>query len=554
MILGAVLVGLALAAEIPDAQEALGQDFWKWRAKTQPASGDDIPRLARPPGWTPDWSPASIARRRETVAGFEKRWRALPIRSDVPGEVDRRLLGSALARVHWELDVLASWRRNPEFYVQQALGSPFELLVIPPPFDAQRAQDVVRRLESVPGIVDAARVNLDQMRGPFVRVALASLKDVRPQLTRMAEGLKAVLPGATAKAVEPAANEAATALEGFRTWLEQRAKDLPQDTAVGREPYLAFLREVALVPFSPEELVAAGRQELDRALSFETLSVNRSRAVPPLALLPSAGAVVEPQRSDEARVRRFSVEQRLLTLPAWLKHYRFRPIPDYLAALETVGVLDDLTGPGRLDQDGSAYVARPSARMGYFQAAAAKDPRLQIVHEGVHYLQAALSAANPRPLRRHYYDSGTPEGLAFYDEEMMVQAGLFDDSPRSRDIVYNMMRLRALRVEVDVKLALGQFTLEQAAEYLATTVPMDRATAGQEAASFAGNPGQAITYQTGKLQILRLIADARLRQGEKFRLVEVHDLLFTQGYVPLSLLRWEYLGLRDEVDALQRLK
>src|SRR5262249_13036278 len=158
--------------------------------------------------------------------------------------------------------------------------------VIPPPFDAQRAQDVVRRLEAVPGIVDAARANLDQMRGPFVRVALASLKDVRPQLTRMAEGLKAVLPGASGKAVGPAANQAATALERFRTWLEQRAKDLPQDTAVGREPYLAFLREVALAPFTPEELVAAGRQELDRALTFEALSVNRSQNVPPLALLP----------------------------------------------------------------------------------------------------------------------------------------------------------------------------------------------------------------------------------------------------------------------------
>ena len=37
----------------------------------------------------------------------------------------------------------------------------------------------------------------------------------------------------------------------------------------------------------------------------------------------------------------------------------------------------------------------------------------------------------------------------------MLQAGLFDDSPRSREIIYNLMRLRALRVEVDVKLALG---------------------------------------------------------------------------------------------------
>ena len=34
-------------------------------------------------------------------------------------------------------------------------------------------------------------------------------------------------------------------------------------------------------------------------------------------------------------------------------------------------------------------------------------------------------------------------------------------------------RVRALRVEVDVRLALGEFTLEQAAKYLEEKVPMD---------------------------------------------------------------------------------
>ena len=551
---GAMLVAVALAVGVPDAQETLGRDFWQWRAETQPASADDLPRLARPPGWTPDWSARSIARRRATLADLEKRWRALPVRTDVPAEVDRRLLGSALARVHWELDVLAGWRRNPAFYVEQALGSPFELLVIPPPFDAQRSRDVVRRLEAVPAILDQARANLDQMRGPFFRVALEALKDVRPRLSRMAQALRPMLAGDAVTAIGPAADRAATALEAFQGWLEARAKGLPEKTAVGREAYLFFLREVALVPFTPEQLVASGRQELDRALTFEALALNRSGSVPPLPLLPGAAAVLERERADEEKVRKFYLDQQLLSLPGWLGHYRFRAVPGYLAPLAEVGVLDDLTGPGRLDQDGSAYIDAPSDHMGYFQSAAAKDPRLQIMHEGAHYLQTALSSANPRPIRRHYYDSGPSEGLAFYDEEMLLQAGLFDDSPRSRDIVYNMMRLRALRVEVDVKLALGQFSLDQAAEYLATTVPMDRATARGEAASFASAPGQAISYQTGKLQILRLIADARLRQGEKFRIRDVHDFLFVNGNVPLSLQRWEYLGLRDEVDALARLK
>src|ERR1700733_10739834 len=78
---------------------------------------------------------------------------------------------------------------------------------------------------------------------------------------------------------------------------------------------------------------------------------------------------------------------------------------------------------------------------------------------------------------------------------MMLDAGLYDDNSRSREIIYNFARLRALRVEVDVKLALGQFTIAQAAEYLARTVPMDRRTAEGEAADFATAPGLGIAYE-----------------------------------------------------------
>ena len=114
------------------------------------------------------------------------------------------------------------------------------------------------------------------------------------------------------------------------------------------------------------------------------------------------------------------------------------------------------------------------------------------------------------------------------------------------------MRLRALRVEVDVKLALGEFTIDQAADYLRTTVPMDPGTALEEASWFAAGPGQAITYQIGKLQILRMLADARRRQGDRFSLRAFHDYVWKNGNVPLSLQRWELLGLRDELDIIDR--
>src|SRR5438445_12979269 len=109
------------------------------------------------------------------------------------------------------------------------------------------------------------------------------------------------------------------------------------------------------------------------------------------------------------------------------------------------------------------------------------------------------------------------------------------------------MRLPAIRVEVDVKLALGEFTLEQAAKYLEEKVPMDSQTARQEAIAFSTGPGQAITYQIGKLQILKFLADARMQQGEKFSLRAFHDFVWKNGNVPIALQRSEYLGLNDEM-------
>ncbi len=180
----------------------------------------------------------------------------------------------------------------------------------------------------------------------------------------------------------------------------------------------------------------------------------------------------------------------------------------------------------------------------------AKDPRGIIVHEGVpgHYFQLALSWANPDPIRRHYYDSSANEGIGFYTEEMLLHAGLFDDSPRSREFIWNFIRLRALRVEVDVKLALGVFSLDQAAEYLKNTVPMDSATAHGEAAMFATTPGQAISYQIGKLQIYKFLADAHRQKGTAFNLRAFHDFLWQNGNVPIALQRWEFLGLNDEME------
>ena len=112
------------------------------------------------------------------------------------------------------------------------------------------------------------------------------------------------------------------------------------------------------------------------------------------------------------------------------------------------------------------------------------------------------------------------------------------------------MRLRALRVDVDINLALGNYSINDAGKYLESTVPMDKATAYAEAMFFALGPGQAITYQIGKIQILKLISDTKVKMGDRFNLKDYHDYMMLNGNVPISLQRWEYLGLNDEIKIL----
>ena len=225
-------------------------------------------------------------------------------------------------------------------------------------------------------------------------------------------------------------------------------------------------------------------------------------------------------------------------------------MPAYLAPLRFLGVLDDLTDEFRLDSDGVSYVLPPSPELPYFYAANARDPRAGIAHEGAHYQQLSLSNAHPNPLRRRYYDSGPNEGIAFYNEEYLLQAGLFDDAPHTRAVIWNFARLRALRVEADVHLATGAMSLDDAVDFFVRRVPMDRQTAFEESCFYAGNPGLALSYQTGKLQLISLVAAAAEGDGEDFSLRRIHDAIWRDGNVPFSLLRWQLLGDRSVLDAI----
>lgn len=533
----------------PNSLGSLATDFWKWRSEHQPFTKDDIPRVERPHG-SRDWSSNSIRRQRRALKDFELRWHNIHSKQlGIAETVDYRLIGSAIARVRWELDLNRRWERDPTFYLDQTLTAVLESLVQPEPFDSVRRREIITRMEEIPGILMSARRNLHPVRA-FAQVAIDSLQNIRPELLRVQRQVAPLLQENSTHGDDQAsrfrkATETATmALESYRDWLESHLDTDSVSAAVGRGNYQFFLNNVALVPYDLDQLLAISHQEYKRAVTFEQLEKVRNQGLPELRIFSSVDAQIEKTASDELVIRDFLQRKRILSVPQEIGHYTVNRAPDYLEALADFGELDDF-----LHKTGVRWISPPSQSLGYFWLATSKDPIPDMVHEGCpgHFFQLSWSRMHEDTIRRHYYDSGANEGLGFYAEEMMLQQGLFDSNPRSREIVYNFMRLRALRVEVDVKLAVGIFTIPQAAQYLAHRVPMDNKTAESEAASFATQPGHAISYQIGKTQIIDFLADARLKQGSAFDLRAFHDFLWKNGNVPQSLLRWEYLGLDDQV-------
>lgn len=545
-----------MSAQTAEAKvEALSERFWTWRATEQPFTNDDIPRLDRPAGFVSHWSAKDVAGYQQRITAFDKEWRALDVSvAPVPVQVDYRLIGSAIARVYWELQVIPDWKRNPFFYVDQGLTAMYLLTLVHEPFTPERQREVVLRLQSVPRLLEEGRANLTDMRQPYALIAMGDLATIEERMQRFRDGVHVAAdfsPDELAR-FDAAEDAAVKALVSYREWLRPQVDGMKKETAVGRQGYLYFLRNVALLPYTPEQILADGEIEFQRAVGFEALQQAANKGLPETPVYPTLEAQVADEVKVEASMRTYLTDHGVLTGdPKGVQHYKYAAVPPYVAALGFLAVEDDLTSPNRLNEDGSSYKGKPTLGS-FWSNITSRDVRPLTNHEGMpgHYFQMAWSMHHPDPVRRHYYDSEAQEGIGFYAEEMMMIAGLYDSQPKTKEAIYALNRLRTLRVTVDVKLALGEFTLEKAQAYLQNTVPMDEGTARSEAFMFASTPGQAITYQIGKMDILKGLTLVKLREGDKFSLQKYQDYVWLNGSVPFSLQRWELLGDKTDVPAI----
>ena len=148
----------------------------------------------------------------------------------IPKQVDYKLIGSALSRVGWELEINPRWKRDPNFYIEQTLTALAEALTILAPYDEARSREILTRIENIPSILQQGSENLEYPPVPFAAVAVQNLDGIREHLHKMAGALvgsTTLKPGE----LNAATDRATDALEKFQQQLKDK---LPTSAATNR--------------------------------------------------------------------------------------------------------------------------------------------------------------------------------------------------------------------------------------------------------------------------------------------------------------------------------
>ncbi len=196
--------------------------------------------------------------------------------------------------------------------------------------------------------------------------------------------------------------------------------------------------------------------------------------------------------------------------------------------------------PGQFEkvQEGIYTVTRPKDIKDLGKDANYASIANTAVHEGYpgHFLQTSRSNRSGSFVRHMGSGTETVEGWAHYCEEMMREHG-FHKGLESRFMQVNEMIWRAVRIIVDVKLAQGEMSFDEAVDMLVNETGMSKNGAVAEVRRYTQSPGQPLSYLLGKHLILKLRDNIKERMGDRYNEKFFHDTMTANGYLPIALLR-----------------
>jgi hypothetical protein len=540
-----IAIGAVLAAAMATATTTVGTQspgagyaqlltlFEEWRAFEEP------PRV----GGIPDYSPATNATRLDGLRRLQARLGAIDTSGwSIDQQIDHHLVRAEMNGMEYHLSVLQPFARDPAYYASVVTAEsdtparegplihgaiklydypiwPRTRLDTIQPLSRPQSAELAGRMATIPPLLEAARRNLAQANARDLWVGgVRALEEQGEAL----DTLRARV-GGTDESLSAAIVAARTATSEFAAWLQAEAPGKTGPSGIGKEQYTWYLRNVLLVPLSWEEEVTILKRELARAHASLRLEENRNRNLPPLEVANTPEEYRALQERALPRYLKWVEDNQILTMEPWME----RALRERLASFA------------------------PESSRNFFNQAEQRDPRLLWTHLYHWWDNMRIRVApHASPIRRSplLYNvwMSRAEGMATSMEEWMMHAGLYDDSPRSREIVWIMLITRAARGLGNLFAHANDLTMAGAGDIHVNWTPrgwMRRdPLLGFEQHLYLRQPGYGASYITGGRLLEDTIAERARQLGTQFTLQRVMDDINAAGMIPVSMIHWQVTG------------
>jgi uncharacterized protein (DUF885 family) len=535
-----VLSSVAHASQ-PSNYPDLVKLFTDWRAFEQPVMHGELP----------DYTAAAMRVKAAALPAYRKRLASIDT-SAWPIEQlnDWKLVQAEMNGLDFNLRVLRPWARDPAFYVSvwpsrsdcPSREGPLayraiELYNYRFPLTPHDQHELTERLSAIPALLAQARQNLKDSNARDLWVwggqelknqsqTLASLQAGTLTVTTL-EGSQHADIGSASPELHTAVTAAQKATDDFIAWLQQLAPTKTGPSGVGKENYDWYEKNVHLVPYTWDEQVTLLHRELERAQAALRLEEQNNRNLPQLEPAADAAAFDKLARTHLDKFVDFLIGQQII------------PDKPYIHAA--------------LEPQLGHFV--PEDQRIFFTRVTHREPMLLYSHD-YHWIDLARmrDEPNPSPIRRlpslsNIWDTRA-EGFATAFEEIVMHAGLYDDNPRAKELVWIMLANRAARGLASLYVQANIFTLEQAGQFHAAWTPRGWAVAKDSLTTFEQllylrQPGYGSSYVTGKLLVDRLITEYSRQcelTGKPFVLRDFMDRFNNEGLIPVPLMEAEMIS------------
>ena len=505
-----------------------------------------------------DLSRAAIDAQTRTLGGFARRLAAIdPARLTEVERLERPALEAHIRARLLDLEAVRTWERNPQYYgdlLSTSLAGQILFDYAPLP---ERARRILSKLRQVPRLMQAARDNIKEPPGIFVKVGLESLRGtlrfIEDDLPRALSALDDLH---VLGDLADASTEASRAIGAYIAHLESEVAPRARGPfRLGRERLQQKLLFEEGIPFDHDRLLSIATRELYATQEEFRRVASRVDARDPLGAWgraklqhPEPGRVVATAQEQLDELKTFIERQDLVSVPGSAQ-VQVAPTPRFyrwtFASMWTPGPFE--TRPLRAyyyitDVDPAWPADRQEEHLRDFNYGALWAISIHEVYPG-HFLHYQHLRQVASTLRKSILFSSTAmvEGWAHYAEQMMVEAGFRKQDPGVKLGQLAESLIRLCRLIVGLRLHCEDLSVEQGVRFFRDEAYLEETSARREAERGTFDPSYVL-YSLGKLMVLKLRDDYKAANPDTFTLRGFHDTLLGNGTVPLWLHRNLMLG------------